>query len=150
MLLLVGVPLLVMEIAVGQRMRQGSIGVWKNMSPWFGGVGYSSFMVRSPGLPRPTLYTEPYPHPCPGMGPMISFQWVKFLQFPNPLSNSLPSAGTPFFPCLQNFSWSPGVLHRGLVLQCDHGLESLLSGSVFPVSTAMGIVPLTEQLQYFW
>ncbi|XP_059523351.1 orphan sodium- and chloride-dependent neurotransmitter transporter NTT5-like [Myotis daubentonii] len=45
MLILVGFPLLVMEIAVGQRMHQGSIGVWKNMSPWFGGVGYSSFMV---------------------------------------------------------------------------------------------------------
>lgn len=149
MLAFVGIPLLVMEIGVGQRMHQGSIGVWKNMCPWFGGVGYSSFMVRSPGLPRPTLYTDPYPSPCPGMGPMISFQWVKSLQFPSPLSNSLPSAGLPFFPCLQNASWSLGVLHRGLVLQCAHGLESLLLGSIFPVSTAVVTVPLTEELQHF-
>nr|KAF6273800.1 hypothetical protein mPipKuh1_016160 [Pipistrellus kuhlii] len=45
MLALVGVPLLVMEIALGQRLHQGSIGVWKNMTPWCSGVGYSSFMV---------------------------------------------------------------------------------------------------------
>ncbi|XP_045843252.1 orphan sodium- and chloride-dependent neurotransmitter transporter NTT5-like [Meles meles] len=45
MLFLVGVPLLFLEMAAGQRMRQGSIGVWKVISPWIGGVGYSSFMV---------------------------------------------------------------------------------------------------------
>ncbi|XP_029782236.1 orphan sodium- and chloride-dependent neurotransmitter transporter NTT5 isoform X2 [Suricata suricatta] len=45
MLFLVGVPLLFLEMAAGQRMRQGSIGVWKVISPWLGGVGYTSFMV---------------------------------------------------------------------------------------------------------
>ncbi|KAF5925927.1 hypothetical protein HPG69_000418 [Diceros bicornis minor] len=45
MLFLVGVPLLFLEMAAGQRMRQGSIGVWKVVSPWIGGVGYTSFMV---------------------------------------------------------------------------------------------------------
>nr|XP_012423073.1 PREDICTED: orphan sodium- and chloride-dependent neurotransmitter transporter NTT5 [Odobenus rosmarus divergens] len=45
MLFLVGVPLLFLEMAAGQRMRQGSIGVWKVISPWIGGVGYTSFMV---------------------------------------------------------------------------------------------------------
>jgi len=57
MMFLVGIPLLFLEMAAGQRMRQGSIGVWKVISPWIGGVGYTSFMVRSPGLPRPTLDT---------------------------------------------------------------------------------------------
>ncbi|XP_019513685.1 PREDICTED: orphan sodium- and chloride-dependent neurotransmitter transporter NTT5-like isoform X1 [Hipposideros armiger] len=42
---LVGVPLLLLEMAAGQRMRQGNIGVWKIISPWIGGVGYTSFMV---------------------------------------------------------------------------------------------------------
>lgn len=116
MLFLVGFPLLVLEMAVGQRIRQSSIGVWKNISPWIGGVGYTSLLVRSPGLPRPTLYTIPYPNPCPGMSSLISLPLVKSLQFPNPLSNPLPSAGLPFFPCLQNSSWSLGMLHRGLVL----------------------------------
>ncbi|XP_077603571.1 orphan sodium- and chloride-dependent neurotransmitter transporter NTT5-like isoform X1 [Crocuta crocuta] len=92
MLFLVGVPLLFLEMAAGQRMRQGSIGVWKVISPWIGGVGYTSFM---------------------------------------------------------NSPWSLGLLHRGLVLQCAHGLESLLFSSVFPISTALGILPLTKELQYF-
>ncbi|KAM5209433.1 orphan sodium- and chloride-dependent neurotransmitter transporter NTT5 isoform 3-T4 [Hipposideros larvatus] len=42
---LVGVPLLLLEMAAGQRMRQGNIGAWKIISPWIGGVGYTSFMV---------------------------------------------------------------------------------------------------------
>ncbi|XP_054444387.1 orphan sodium- and chloride-dependent neurotransmitter transporter NTT5-like [Pteronotus mesoamericanus] len=45
MLLFVEVPLLLLEMAVGQRMRQGSIGVWKTISPWIGGVGCTSFMA---------------------------------------------------------------------------------------------------------
>ncbi|XP_012588956.1 PREDICTED: orphan sodium- and chloride-dependent neurotransmitter transporter NTT5 [Condylura cristata] len=45
MLFLVGFPLLFLEMAAGQRLRQGSIGVWKAVSPWIGGVGYSSVLV---------------------------------------------------------------------------------------------------------
>uniref|UniRef100_A0A671EPK3 Transporter n=1 Tax=Rhinolophus ferrumequinum TaxID=59479 RepID=A0A671EPK3_RHIFE len=45
LLFLVGVPLLLLEMAAGQRMRQGSIDVWKIISPRIGGVGYTSFMV---------------------------------------------------------------------------------------------------------
>ncbi|KAM5297520.1 orphan sodium- and chloride-dependent neurotransmitter transporter NTT5-like [Glossophaga mutica] len=45
LLLLIGIPLLFLEMAVGQRMRQGSIGAWKIVGPWVGGVGYTSFMV---------------------------------------------------------------------------------------------------------
>nr|XP_031314939.1 orphan sodium- and chloride-dependent neurotransmitter transporter NTT5-like isoform X1 [Camelus dromedarius] len=45
MLFLVGVPLLFLEMAAGQRMHQGSIGGWKVISPWIGGLGYTSFMV---------------------------------------------------------------------------------------------------------
>nr|XP_012609924.1 orphan sodium- and chloride-dependent neurotransmitter transporter NTT5-like isoform X2 [Microcebus murinus] len=45
MLFFLGVPLLFLEMAAGQRLRQGSIGVWKVISPWLGGVGYASFTV---------------------------------------------------------------------------------------------------------
>ncbi|XP_037675129.1 orphan sodium- and chloride-dependent neurotransmitter transporter NTT5 [Choloepus didactylus] len=45
MLFLIGIPLLFLEMAVGQGLRQGSLGVWKVFSPWLGGVGYASFMV---------------------------------------------------------------------------------------------------------
>lgn len=34
-----GLPLLYLELAVGQKMRKGSVGVWKSISPLLGGVG---------------------------------------------------------------------------------------------------------------
>lgn len=46
LLLIVGVPLFFMELAAGQSIRQGSIGVWKHISPNLAGIGYSSCMVR--------------------------------------------------------------------------------------------------------
>lgn len=39
MLLVEGMPLLYLELAVGQRMRQGSIGAWRTISPYLSGVG---------------------------------------------------------------------------------------------------------------
>ncbi|EGW03997.1 Orphan sodium- and chloride-dependent neurotransmitter transporter NTT5 [Cricetulus griseus] len=45
MLFFIGVPLLFLEMAVGQRAQSGSMDLWKTLSPWFGGVGYSIFMV---------------------------------------------------------------------------------------------------------
>lgn len=59
LLLLIGIPLLFLEMAVGQRMRRGSTGAWKVVGPWVGGIGYTSFMVRSPGLPRLTFTPTP-------------------------------------------------------------------------------------------
>lgn len=48
LLLIVGVPLFFMELAAGQSIRQGSIGVWKHISPKLAGIGYSSCLVRVP------------------------------------------------------------------------------------------------------
>ncbi|XP_040013200.1 sodium-dependent neutral amino acid transporter B(0)AT2 [Xiphias gladius] len=45
LLLIVGVPLFFMELAAGQSIRQGSIGVWKHISPKLSGIGYSSCIV---------------------------------------------------------------------------------------------------------
>ncbi|KAK2833623.1 hypothetical protein Q5P01_017512 [Channa striata] len=45
LLTIVGVPLFFMELAAGQCIRQGSIGVWKHISPKLAGIGYSSCMV---------------------------------------------------------------------------------------------------------
>ena len=51
LLVVIGVPLFFMELAAGQSIRQGSIGVWKHISPKLAGIGYSSCMVRkSSGL----------------------------------------------------------------------------------------------------
>lgn len=34
-----GIPLFHIELAIGQRLRRGSIGVWTAISPYLGGVG---------------------------------------------------------------------------------------------------------------
>lgn len=48
MLIVEGIPLLYLELAVGQRMRQGSIGAWRTISPYLSGVGmWDSFSVPS-------------------------------------------------------------------------------------------------------
>ncbi|KAK5910661.1 hypothetical protein CgunFtcFv8_004904 [Champsocephalus gunnari] len=40
-----GLPLLHMELAIGQRLRMGSIGVWNSISPHMGGLGVASLAV---------------------------------------------------------------------------------------------------------
>ncbi|KAA8578720.1 hypothetical protein FQN60_015999, partial [Etheostoma spectabile] len=40
-----GLPLLYLELAIGQRLRMGSIGVWNSISPLLGGVGIASMIV---------------------------------------------------------------------------------------------------------
>lgn len=42
MLLLEGIPLFYLELAIGQKMRLGSIGAWTSISPYLGGVGKPS------------------------------------------------------------------------------------------------------------
>uniref|UniRef100_A0A8C8DTZ4 Transporter n=1 Tax=Oryzias sinensis TaxID=183150 RepID=A0A8C8DTZ4_9TELE len=45
LLLVLGIPLFFLELAAGQAIRQGSIGVWKYISPKLAGIGYSSCVV---------------------------------------------------------------------------------------------------------
>ncbi|XP_069329616.1 sodium- and chloride-dependent transporter XTRP3 isoform X1 [Eulemur rufifrons] len=45
MLVVEGMPLLYLELAVGQRMQQGSIGSWRTISPYLSGVGVASVVV---------------------------------------------------------------------------------------------------------
>lgn len=45
MLLLEGIPLFYMELAIGQKMRLGSIGAWSAISPYLGGVGLASVVT---------------------------------------------------------------------------------------------------------
>ncbi|KAM5292061.1 sodium- and chloride-dependent transporter XTRP3 [Ctenodactylus gundi] len=45
MLVVQGMPLLYLELSVGQRMRQGSIGAWRAISPYLGGVGVASVVA---------------------------------------------------------------------------------------------------------
>uniref|UniRef100_A0A3P9A4M5 Transporter n=1 Tax=Esox lucius TaxID=8010 RepID=A0A3P9A4M5_ESOLU len=45
LLIVIGVPLFFLELAVGQKIRRGSIGVWNYVCPRLGGIGVSSLMV---------------------------------------------------------------------------------------------------------
>lgn len=47
LMLVVGIPLFFLELAAGQAIRQGSIGVWRFISPRLAGIGYSSCVVRN-------------------------------------------------------------------------------------------------------
>ncbi|XP_066523925.1 solute carrier family 6 member 19a, tandem duplicate 1 [Hoplias malabaricus] len=44
LLVLEGIPLLHLEFAIGQRLRNGSIGVWRSISPYLTGVGIASML----------------------------------------------------------------------------------------------------------
>lgn len=45
MLFLQGLPIFFLELAIGQRLRKGAIGVWNEVSPYLGGIGISSAIV---------------------------------------------------------------------------------------------------------
>lgn len=44
-LFLIGIPLFFLELAIGQSLRQGSVGVWNAIHPYLGGVGYACVVV---------------------------------------------------------------------------------------------------------
>lgn len=45
MMVLEGIPLFLIELGMGQRMRLGALGVWNTIHPWLGGIGISSCIV---------------------------------------------------------------------------------------------------------
>jgi SNF family Na+-dependent transporter len=45
MLVLEGIPLFLVELGMGQKMRLGSLGVWNTIHPWLGGIGIASCVV---------------------------------------------------------------------------------------------------------
>ncbi|XP_069764945.1 sodium-dependent neutral amino acid transporter B(0)AT2-like [Narcine bancroftii] len=47
LLVVMGIPLFFLELAAGQSIRQGSIGVWKHINPKLAGIGFASCLVCS-------------------------------------------------------------------------------------------------------
>ncbi|CAL4163651.1 unnamed protein product, partial [Meganyctiphanes norvegica] len=45
MMVVEGAPLFLLELGIGQRLRQGSLGVWTQISPWWAGLGIASTIV---------------------------------------------------------------------------------------------------------
>ncbi|XP_063629293.1 sodium-dependent neutral amino acid transporter B(0)AT3 [Cydia splendana] len=78
MLVLEGIPLFLIEMAIGQKMRLGSLGVWNTIHPWLGGIGISSCIV--------TLFVALYYN--------VIITWVFFYLF-NSVRINLPWATCP-------------------------------------------------------
>ncbi|KAG7300709.1 hypothetical protein JYU34_015035 [Plutella xylostella] len=78
MLVLEGIPLFLIEMAIGQKMRLGSLGVWNTIHPWLGGIGISSCVV--------TLFVALYYN--------VIITWVLFYLF-NSIRVHLPWADCP-------------------------------------------------------
>ncbi|XP_040565853.1 sodium-dependent neutral amino acid transporter B(0)AT3 [Lepeophtheirus salmonis] len=47
MMILEGMPLLLLELGMGQRLRTGSLGVWSSVRPWLGGIGFGSAVIST-------------------------------------------------------------------------------------------------------
>ena len=45
MMALEGMPLLLLELAIGQKMRTGCLGVWNIINPYLGGIGLGSAVI---------------------------------------------------------------------------------------------------------
>ena len=45
MLAIEGLPIFYLELAIGQRLRKGAIGVWNQVSGYLGGIGIASAFV---------------------------------------------------------------------------------------------------------
>ncbi|KAM4630443.1 sodium-dependent neutral amino acid transporter B(0)AT1-like [Polymixia lowei] len=88
LLVLEGTPLLLLEFAIGQRLRMGSVGVWRAISPYLTGIGIASMLVSFlVGLYYNTI--------------MAWIMWYLFNSFQDPLPwNPCPLTdnGTGFIP----------------------------------------------------
>lgn len=45
MLMVQGLPMFLLEMAAGQRLRKGALGAWNRVSPYLGGIGIASGIV---------------------------------------------------------------------------------------------------------
>ncbi|XP_070265733.1 sodium-dependent neutral amino acid transporter B(0)AT2 isoform X2 [Myotis yumanensis] len=76
LLMIVGIPLFFLELALGQRIRRGSIGVWNYISPKLGGIGFTSCIV--------SLFVALYYNVIIGWS---VFYFAQSFQFPLPWAN---------------------------------------------------------------
>lgn len=76
MLLLFGIPLLYMEMIMGQWLRIDSTRIWKQLVPCLGGIGYASILVNEGSgqeasqLQVPCSLQVPCLHPARPSGPL--------------------------------------------------------------------------------
>ncbi|XP_060916434.1 sodium-dependent neutral amino acid transporter B(0)AT1-like [Labrus mixtus] len=102
LLVLEGMPLLLLEFAIGQRLRKGSVGVWRSINPYLTGIGIGSMLVSLLiGLYYNTL--------------IAWILWYLFNSFQSPLPWSqcpLNDNGTGFVPECQRSSTMDYYFYR--------------------------------------
>ncbi|KAK9397447.1 orphan sodium- and chloride-dependent neurotransmitter transporter NTT5 [Crotalus adamanteus] len=128
LLLVIGVPLFFLELAAGQIIRQGSIGVWKHISPRLVGIGFASCVVCS----FVALYYN------------VIMAWSLFylgnsFQFPLPWSDCpgaenetgavTESECTDSSPTI--YFWNRQALHITNSIEESGGLDPALAGCLF-------------------
>ncbi|XP_039191189.1 orphan sodium- and chloride-dependent neurotransmitter transporter NTT5 isoform X2 [Crotalus tigris] len=128
LLLVIGVPLFFLELAAGQIIRQGSIGVWKHISPRLVGIGFASCVVCS----FVALYYN------------VIMAWSLFylgnsFQFPLPWSDCpgaenetgavTESECTDSSPTI--YFWNRKALHITNSIEESGGLDPALAGCLF-------------------
>ncbi|KAM6974335.1 sodium-dependent neutral amino acid transporter B(0)AT1-like [Tautogolabrus adspersus] len=102
LLVLEGMPLLLMEFAIGQRLRKGSVGVWRAINPYLTGIGIGSMLVSFLIL----LYYNTI---------IAWIMWYLFNSFQSPLPWSqcpLNDNGTGFVPECQRSSTMDYYFYR--------------------------------------
>ncbi|XP_076655482.1 sodium- and chloride-dependent transporter XTRP3 isoform X2 [Halictus rubicundus] len=116
MLILEGVPLFLIELGLGQRMRQGALGVWNTIHPWLGGIGIASCIV--------TFFVALYYN--------VIITWCFFYLF-NSLEDPLPWAkcpeldGKPVEECVKSsetaYFWYRTTLDAAPSIEDGQGLK---------------------------
>uniref|UniRef100_A0A8C5K8S4 Transporter n=1 Tax=Jaculus jaculus TaxID=51337 RepID=A0A8C5K8S4_JACJA len=117
MLLLLGIPLLHMQLAIGQWLRVENLQVWKKLVPFLGGVGYASILASF----LVSLYNSA----------LIS--WNLFylgcsFSHPLPWSHCPVPGSSPGLPCLRTvppqYFWYHTML--GISTRMEEGVEVLV------------------------
>ncbi|XP_070841054.1 sodium-dependent neutral amino acid transporter B(0)AT1-like [Chaetodon trifascialis] len=112
LLVLEGMPLLLLEFAIGQRLRKGSVGVWRAISPYLTGIGIASMLVSFLiGLYYTTL--------------VAWIMWYLFNSFQEPLPWAhcpLNDNGTGFVPECQQSSTVDYFFYR-VTLNSSHSID---------------------------
>ncbi|XP_042333024.1 orphan sodium- and chloride-dependent neurotransmitter transporter NTT5 [Sceloporus undulatus] len=134
LLFVIGIPLFFLELAAGQIIRQGSIGVWKYISPRLVGIGFASCVVCS----FVALYYN------------VIIAWSLFylansFQFPLPW-NDCPETVNQTVPeteCLESsatvYFWYRKALHVTNSIEESGGLDPALTGCLFAAWVLVGL-----------
>ncbi|XP_032090412.1 orphan sodium- and chloride-dependent neurotransmitter transporter NTT5 [Thamnophis elegans] len=128
LLFIIGIPLFFLELAAGQIIRQGSIGVWKHISPRLVGIGFASCVVCS----FVALYYN------------VIMAWSLFylgnsFQFPLPWSDcpgaENETAAVTESECMDSsptiYFWNRKALHITNSIEESGGLDPALVGCLF-------------------